>query len=88
MNDAAHLVAGLELRGVRLSADGETLRYRAPASVAEDGLEEALAANKPALLRLLRARRPSAGRSCGCGRRIVRGGVMCGTCRARELGWT
>ena len=87
MSGPALLVAKLELRGVRLSADGETLRYDAPASTA-DGLEATLAENKPALLGLLWARRPSAGRACGCGRRIVRGGLMCGACRARELGWS
>ncbi len=88
MNATAHLVARLELRGVRLSADGDKLGYRAPASVAGNGLEETLMANKEGILRLLQARRPSIGPSCGCGRSIERGGLMCGVCRARELGWT
>ena len=87
MSCAALLMARLELRGVTLTADGDALRYRAPSSATE-GLEAMLAEQKGEILRLLRARRPSAGRSCGCGREITRGGLMCGACRARELGWT
>ena len=48
------LLVELEARGVKLSADGDTLRYRAPAAALSPDLRQAMVAHKQALLRLLR----------------------------------
>ncbi len=87
MNRTAHLVAALEVRGVRFELDGEALRYRAPAHVASDDLPETLSPHKKRIVRLLRQRLPREDRLCGCGQKIASGVSMCGACRAQELGW-
>jgi hypothetical protein len=88
MNRTAHLVAALEVRGVRFELDGDALRYRAPAHVASDDLPEALRLHKKRIVRLLRQRPTKEDGLCGCGHPIAGGVPVCGACRARELGWT
>ena len=88
MNHAAHLIAALEIRGVRFELDGDALRYRAPTDVASDDLPETLRLHKKRIVRLLRQRPTKEDGLCGCGHKIVAGVPMCGACRARELDWT
>jgi hypothetical protein len=47
------VLAAAVARGIKLAAEGERLRYRAPAGTMTDDLRTALAAQKPALLGLL-----------------------------------
>lgn len=51
---SADLLADLEARGVRLTADGDNLRYHAPKGVLTPILREALAEHKSELLELVR----------------------------------
>lgn len=51
---SADLLADLESRGVRLTADGDQLRYHAPKGVITPSLREALAEHKSELLELVR----------------------------------
>ncbi len=88
MNHTAHLIAGLEVRGVRFELDGGALRYRAPAHVASDDLPEALRLHKKRIVGLLRRRLPREDGLCGCGHPLAGGVPVCGACRARELAWT
>ena len=88
MNRTAHIVAALEVCGVRFELDGDAMRYRAPAHVASDDLPEALRLHKKRIVRLLRHRLAQQDGLCGCGHPIAAGVPVCGACRARELAWT
>jgi hypothetical protein len=59
-------------RGVKLTADGETLRVQAPAGALDEKLKAALASHKPEILRILNPPRADDGgpaeqcAGCGC----------------------
>ena len=51
--NASEILAECQRRGIILTSDGETLRYKAPKGAITEDLKSALKENKPAILALL-----------------------------------
>ncbi len=98
---ATELVQTLKDRGVALTVAGDRIKYRAPAGVLTPELLAELAAQKPAVMRLLSSAIPDsprvprvtalrmASRKCGgCGNlTIASHGTACARCRREAAPW-